>query len=984
MGSLKRILGVGMMLVLLWASVGWTQYVQRVNCGGGQFRDHAGNLWAADQMYASGGWGRQDAWEYVNSSPIPNTVDDALYQQTVYALDWYRFTVPNGEYQVTLKFAEPFYGPGGRIYSIRVEGNMVLDHFDLAAAVGKSMAYDVISNVNVTDGLLQIDFIHHPPNAHAFICAIQVLQVGSTPAQLKVDRNSLHLNFDNVYDSFSIMNEGDQNLTWNIIENPEAVWITRIEPNSGTLGKLQTTSAKIEINRAGLAYGNYQGSIQINSNGGTHIITIYMSVQPPTPNYQHQPTALNFGGILNKQRFVIKNTGTGVGNWSVANQQAIPWLTDVNPTGNSLKPLVGDTVILTVDRTNLSPGIYGQTLNITTDTKPISIPLQLKVGKDTLRINCGGEEYISPKNVHWVPDLWNKGGSVNYIFENVKNTEDEPLFQNARFDEMSYHFPIQQNGIYVINLYFVELHYRARNHRVFNVLIEKQSVLENYDLFSTVGFGVADKKTYQVEVRDQQIDIEFKSVQRAPKICAIEIYRVSGPPVITSARQITVLEDQLLKYEPVANDPDNQPVTFEFKNLPSWLEVVGQTVQGIPTEGVPDTSFEVIASDGLTSSSIKVRVDVVPVNDAPQLISGVAAIACEDSLFSYIPVAMDPENDKISFQFINYPAWLTPGDSLIAGIPGEDAVDTSFQVIAADESNADTLTVMVQVLEMNDAPRLLSASHVEAVEDSLFRYIANAVDPEGDSLSYQFEAYPNWLTPEQNILKGTVPRDAADASFRVIATDGELADTLLVTVSVRQVNHSPEIKGFPTIEFPFNSSYQIELDKFVTDPDDSVQTLTWEAVYDCPNIEVNIDSMHLATFKAIAPDSIEILFRVTDPAGAKDSVKVVVKAQPVSAIDRLNQEMPQDYVLAPAYPNPFNPETTIRFALPQAENVQVQIYNLNGKLVKNLVNRHCEAGWQVVQWTGIDDDAKSVSSGTYFVILQAGHVKQVQKVTLIR
>jgi len=87
MGSTKRIFGVGLWLVLFLTGMGYSQYTLRVNCGGGQFRDRYGNLWVADQMYSPGGWGREAAWEYVNSSPIPNTVDDALYQHTVYALD---------------------------------------------------------------------------------------------------------------------------------------------------------------------------------------------------------------------------------------------------------------------------------------------------------------------------------------------------------------------------------------------------------------------------------------------------------------------------------------------------------------------------------------------------------------------------------------------------------------------------------------------------------------------------------------------------------------------------------------------------------------------------------------------------------------------------------------------------------------------------------------------------------------------------------
>ncbi len=66
------------------------------------------------------------------------------------------------------------------------------------------------------------------------------------------------------------------------------------------------------------------------------------------------------------------------------------------------------------------------------------------------------------------------------------------------------------------------------------------------------------------------------------------------------------------------------------------------------------------------------------------------------------------------------------------------------------------------------------------------------------------------------------------------------------------------------------------------------------------------------------------------------------------------------------YPNPFNPETTISFNMPQAGKANVQIYNLRGQLVKTLLNDQVSVGIKNVVWNGTDAQNRPVASGLYF------------------
>jgi flagellar hook assembly protein FlgD len=66
------------------------------------------------------------------------------------------------------------------------------------------------------------------------------------------------------------------------------------------------------------------------------------------------------------------------------------------------------------------------------------------------------------------------------------------------------------------------------------------------------------------------------------------------------------------------------------------------------------------------------------------------------------------------------------------------------------------------------------------------------------------------------------------------------------------------------------------------------------------------------------------------------------------------------------YPNPLNPSTTIRFGLAESVDVNLQIYNVNGQLIKSLESGVCEAGFHEAVWNGDDNNGKNVSSGIYF------------------
>ena len=85
-----------------------------------------------------------------------------------------------------------------------------------------------------------------------------------------------------------------------------------------------------------------------------------------------------------------------------------------------------------------------------------------------------------------------------------------------------------------------------------------------------------------------------------------------------------------------------------------------------------------------------------------------------------------------------------------------------------------------------------------------------------------------------------------------------------------------------------------------------------------------------------------------------------------------------------AYPNPFNPETTIQYVVPSQGQVTVAIYDAQGARINTIVREEKAAGAYSVRWTGTDTSGHVVSSGVYFVRIEHGGATQTEKIVLLK
>jgi hypothetical protein len=99
----------------------------------------------------------------------------------------------------------------------------------------------------------------------------------------------------------------------------------------------------------------------------------------------------------------------------------------------------------------------------------------------------------------------------------------------------------------------------------------------------------------------------------------------------------------------------------------------------------------------------------------------------------------------------------------------------------------------------------------------------------------------------------------------------------------------------------------------------------------------------------------------------------------VTFIKGANLNLPNELTLYQNYPNPFNPSTVIQFALPEASDVIIELFNLLGQKVDTIVGGNFVAGVHKIRY-----DASHLAGGVYFYKIRAGKFTETHKMLLIR
>jgi hypothetical protein len=147
------------------------------------------------------------------------------------------------------------------------------------------------------------------------------------------------------------------------------------------------------------------------------------------------------------------------------------------------------------------------------------------------------------------------------------------------------------------------------------------------------------------------------------------------------------------------------------------------------------------------------------------------------------------------------------------------------------------------------------------------------------------------------------------------------------------------------------------------------------------NIVINAGENYVANlpFMIDDPESITIDKVILVNTNKEKLLKIEIEIIYGSSV-----ELPVDYALFQNYPNPFNPTTTIRFSVPETNNVTINVFNTLGEEVRTLFLGQVERGTYSMKWDGKDNSGSFVSSGMYIYKMTAGQFNMSKKMMFLK
>jgi hypothetical protein len=146
-------------------------------------------------------------------------------------------------------------------------------------------------------------------------------------------------------------------------------------------------------------------------------------------------------------------------------------------------------------------------------------------------VNAGGPGFMSADGILFTGDFYFTGGSLGATTDTIQNTVDDTLFQSERWGLYSYNFPLQP-GTYDVDVYLSELYYGAngvQGNRVFDVSVEGNVLIENYDPLMDSGHDVANIISLSgIVVTDELLTLEFAATIGEASVSAIVVRGPDG------------------------------------------------------------------------------------------------------------------------------------------------------------------------------------------------------------------------------------------------------------------------------------------------------------------------------------------------------------------------------------------------------------------------------------------------------------------------
>lgn len=303
----------------------------------------------------------------------------------------------------------------------------------------------------------------------------------------------------------------------------------------------------------------------------------------------------------------------------------------------------------------------------------------------------------------------------------------------------------------------------------------------------------------------------------------ITINNVNRPPTITGIIAQNATEPNTVTITPQAQDPDNETIIYTIND--TRFNQQNSTFSWTTNySSAGEYTARITASDGKENTTQITTFKVTNTNRAPELINTGNRTISENEVVEIQLLALDPDNDSITYS--TNAENILPSGFLFNNQSGfffwasnfESSGTYIINFSVTDGTLSDTESVMITVTNTNRPPTLTNIGHIGLLENETVTLIVNATDPDDDILTYSIN--DTRFSQDNNIFTWYADYDSEGVyTFMITASDGELTDETMLTITVIPVNRAPEILELEDISTDEGEQLLITVNAFDIDGD---------------------------------------------------------------------------------------------------------------------------------------------------------------------
>ncbi|OGJ88284.1 MAG: hypothetical protein A2268_05220 [Candidatus Raymondbacteria bacterium RifOxyA12_full_50_37] len=489
-------------------------------------------------------------------------------------------------------------------------------------------------------------------------------------------------------------------------------------------------------------------------------------------------------------------------------------------------------------------------------------------------------------------------------------------------------------------------------------------------------------------------------------------YYTNYAPVITTvlSQADTMISDSVpYSLDIDAVDPNHDILVYSLAIKPSTMTINSTTgtITWSPTisDSGRQTIRAIVSDNHGMHDTLDFAVHVTPWNYYPIFVSMPETTTLEDSVYRYVLQANDPDADPMSYNIITGPAGMVLSGDTMRWTPVDANIGVhAVSVRASDgKGGSATQTFSLRVINTPDPPLFQSfvpSADTSLAEGDTLKFRAKAVDPDGaEAVGYFWFFNGGYVSNDSTYTLRPDYSDAGVCSVRVVAFDGngQTVHSWNITVinkSVPPVLIAPTRNGSATGDstIAWNVS---------ADPDLDISSTMYRVEFATTSgfspILAMKDSLICASYKmnelvlpGMLPEASVIFVRVAafDTSGYSTGYGPTT---PFIFLYLANTDrdvaMPDRFMLDQNSPNPFNPRTCIRFAVPAMDKgatMHMTVYNIKGSVIRTLVQGAVSPGYHTVAWDSRDDNGAVCQNGVYVLKMACGSFAKCIKMALLK